>query len=462
MLAALGVLLMVVAVVSAVVNPELRRWFGLDRASPTVQKAEKPQAPPVLPPPTQQQPGQQQTPSADPHPPDTGCGLGHSWTEWESGYMATWSRREGTNVFDAHWTKGGEVVDAVLSINIDGNHVSIDRNEKNGSCKYSGTVKDDLSVSGTFGCSWGGPVEWKAIIGCTEPATVSPPVAHVEAAVRPAKTEPRKVSVSTPPATRPKAQGRTEITGVGPIGPKAWQRIVIDGTHFGTNPPINGCPDFIRISDVNANRSFPSLGPWGGCNNPILITSWTDTEIVIEGLPAYQRGQDAFTVGDKLKIEVRNPQESWAKMVWYSVTTSAEVAKPNSAGSPGSAASKTQEGTQILSVGPISAKAWQKIVITGAHFGTNAPINGCPDFIRITDVSTNQAFPSTGPWGGCNNPILITSWTDTRIVIEGLPAYQRGQNAFNIGDTLKLEVRSPQENWAQMAWVSIKVSRSRN
>ena len=116
----------------------------------------------------------------------------------------------------------------------------------------------------------------------------------------------------------PSTQGSAQITSVSPISPKAWQRIVINGTHFGASAPINGCPDFIRITDVMTNRLFPSLGPFGGCANPILVTSWTDTEILIEGLPAFQRGQDAFTVGDMLKVEVRNPQQNWAPMAWVS------------------------------------------------------------------------------------------------------------------------------------------------
>jgi hypothetical protein len=252
---------------------------------------------------------------------------------------------------------------------------------------------------------------------------------------------------------------KPDIASVSPISPQAWQSIVISGTHFGTSPPFRDCTDFLVIRDLTANRAFPSTGPWGGCNNPILVTSWADNEIRIEGLPAYQHGQPAFTAGDTLKIEVRNPQETWNSSAWRSVTVT-ESTGPDSPAqtTPTSPSQKPEEGTHIASVTPISTKAWQRIVITGVHFGANTPINGCPDFIRITDLTANRFFPSLGPWGGCANPILITSWTDTKIVIEGFPAYQHGQDAFTVGDELKVELRSPEENWAPLKWYSLRVT----
>ncbi len=262
--------------------------------------------------------------------------------------------------------------------------------------------------------------------------------------------------------TKPQ-KAKPDIVSVSPISPQAWQNIVITGTHLGTNPPFRDCTDFLVIRDLTANRAFPSTGPWGGCNNPILVTSWTDNEIKIEGLPAYAHGQPAFNVGDTLKIEVRNPQESWNSPAYISVTVSEDPGpndpRPNNAqqSNPISPSPNVERGTHIVSVTPITTKAWQRIVITGVHFGTNPPLRGCPDFIRITDLTTSRFFPSLGSWGDCANPILITSWTDTEIVIEGFPAYQQGQDAFMVGDALKVELRSPQENWAPLKWYSLRV-----
>jgi len=59
-----------------------------------------------------------------------------------------------------------------------------------------------------------------------------------------------------------------------------------------------------------------------------LVTSWTETEIVIEGLPALKRGQDAFKIGDTLKIEVSNGKQGSAPMDWYSLKVTPEGMPP--------------------------------------------------------------------------------------------------------------------------------------
>ena len=109
-----------------------------------------------------------------------------------------------------------------------------------------------------------------------------------------------------------------KIASVTPISPKGWQTIVIEGARFGTNPPINGCPDHLRVTDVTTNWSVPAVGPFGGCQAGIFVSSWNDNEIVIEGFPSFQRGQDAFKIGDVIKIEVSNAQQG-GPTSWYSV-----------------------------------------------------------------------------------------------------------------------------------------------
>jgi hypothetical protein len=117
-------------------------------------------------------------------------------------------------------------------------------------------------------------------------------------------------------------QGTAQITSVGPISPKAWQTIVIKGAHFGINPPINGCPDHLRVTDVTTNWSVPFVGPFGGCQAGIFVSSWNDNEIVIEGFPSFQRGHDAFKIGDVIKIEVSNAQRG-GPAAWYSLRVGA-------------------------------------------------------------------------------------------------------------------------------------------
>jgi hypothetical protein len=58
---------------------------------------------------------------------------------------------------------------------------------------------------------------------------------------------------------------------------------------------------------------------------------------------------------------------------------------------------KTQGGAEIISVGPISPKALQGIVVTGRHFGMSQPFNGCSDFIRVTDLMNNEVLGLFAP-----------------------------------------------------------------
>jgi hypothetical protein len=123
--------------------------------------------------------------------------------------------------------------------------------------------------------------------------------------------------------------GAAEISSIGPVSPQAWQRIVIKGAHFGMGQPFNGCSDFMRVTNLTAGHVFGAFAPGGFCYAPVLVTSWTDSEIVIEGFPSFKRGQEAFKIGDVIKIQVANfTQEGWvtsgdnfkgAPVAWCSV-----------------------------------------------------------------------------------------------------------------------------------------------
>jgi hypothetical protein len=53
--------------------------------------------------------------------------LGSVWYESEGAYTAVWTRRGDSNIFDAVWTNGVRRVTAVLTIAMDGDHVTIYR-----------------------------------------------------------------------------------------------------------------------------------------------------------------------------------------------------------------------------------------------------------------------------------------------------------------------------------------------
>ena len=133
-----------------------------------------------------------------------------------------------------------------------------------------------------------------------------------------------------------KTEGEAKITSAGPIGTEASQRFVILGMHFGTYKPYNGCEPFLRITNLRNNQAF-GLSDSGLCT-PVLVTSWTDTEIVVEGFPPIEPGRNVFNPGDVIEIEVANPeQRGWvssgdnfngAPVAWFSVRAGGEPSQP--------------------------------------------------------------------------------------------------------------------------------------
>ena len=127
--------------------------------------------------------------------------------------------------------------------------------------------------------------------------------------------------------------------------------------------------------------------------------------------------------------------------------------------------SQTEGQAKITSAGPIGTDALQKFVIRGMHFGTYKPYNGCEPFLRITNLRNNRVFGQSD--SGLCGPVLVTSWTDTEIVVEGFPPFEPGRNVFDIGDVIRIEVANPDRrgsvssgdnfNGAPVAWFSVRV-----
>jgi hypothetical protein len=89
--------------------------------------------------------------------------LASTWTVSERGpqgdYYGTWTRRPGTDTFDASWSRGS-ITDVIDITSVEGNEVTLHRHGNNGD--YTGTIlPDGLSISGT--ASWYSPGEkWTA------------------------------------------------------------------------------------------------------------------------------------------------------------------------------------------------------------------------------------------------------------------------------------------------------------
>jgi hypothetical protein len=110
-----------------------------------------------------------------PPPPAVGAGpgtppvatvadLGQVWAETEETEHAVWTRRPGTNLFDASWSNGR--VRALLQMSLAGNQVTIRRTQGSDGydCTYTGTITGN-QAGGTFGCNrFGGQKPWRATI----------------------------------------------------------------------------------------------------------------------------------------------------------------------------------------------------------------------------------------------------------------------------------------------------------
>jgi hypothetical protein len=115
-------------------------------------------------------------------------------------------------------------------------------------------------------------------------------------------------------AQDPQNLPRPVITSVSAIIPSRSQVIIIKGLGFGHADSFNGLSGFIRLTDVTQDNWVAGYeSPWRRIAGPVLVSKWTDTEIVIEAFPGYGQPtpsghKQVFEVGDVEKIEVANPK----------------------------------------------------------------------------------------------------------------------------------------------------------
>ena len=101
----------------------------------------------------------------------------------------------------------------------------------------------------------------------------------------------------------PSACAAPAITSVSAILPQQTQVITIGGSGFGTMPAFDGDSPDIRIHDLNGGWSAGFTGDDPADTVTLSVSSWTDTEIVIQGMTgAY--GQDGFVLDDMDQVIV--------------------------------------------------------------------------------------------------------------------------------------------------------------
>lgn len=107
------------------------------------------------------------------------------------------------------------------------------------------------------------------------------------------------------PLTYAAGASNPHINSVTQVWPRSFQFIEISGYGFGTHAKFDGDSQFIAITDISQG--------WGAGHTgdavTIYLTSWTDKLITIEYFDgAYGTGNYSLVAGDKLSIEVWNPQ----------------------------------------------------------------------------------------------------------------------------------------------------------
>jgi TonB family protein len=99
------------------------------------------------------------------------------------------------------------------------------------------------------------------------------------------------------------------IDSVSMVLPRDIQTITIAGKGFGTHDPYTGDSDYIRASNLTKGWNAGWAKDPGEDKATLVVSSWTDTEIVLSGFAgAYGRDQNVLSADDDLSFQVWNPQ----------------------------------------------------------------------------------------------------------------------------------------------------------
>ncbi len=268
--------------------------------------------------------------------------------------------------------------------------------------------------------------------------------------------------------------GAPAISTVSPITATLLQTITIQGSGFGGIQPelLNlsdgsvdtvggGNTPTIFILDENAGSGWQAgiqkNSTWGWDSIGIILESWSDTKIVLGGFGTAlnTNGNGAWVISprDPIIIDVQTLNGG----VNYTTTViSSQPTQTPAPIAPGSAPA-------ISSVSSIAAVQLQTIVINGSGFGNFQPQlmslgDGSVDtvggsktpVIRIYDLGNSdsdswEAGVQDSPNSGADSiGIILTSWSDTEIVLGGfgtaLGTNNQGQWVISPGDQLLIAV----------------------
>lgn len=207
--------------------------------------------------------------------------------------------------------------------------------------------------------------------------------------------------------------------------------IEVDGAGFGTAPqplPHVGNMDQFRIIDV-------SQGSWGAGPNGSLglqYTSWTDTQIVVDGFDEGYGGKYSVAPGDNVTIFVQNATTSGS-------TTWSGTLRPE-------AAPALHHGgvtPQIANVHFSRIGQNLHIEVSGAGFGAAPqplPFIGTMPHFRLLDDTHGGWGAGRSGYGYDGIGLQFTSWEDSRIVIDGFDEHYGGTNIVTPGDSMRIYI----------------------
>src|SRR6478736_530358 len=186
-------------------------------------------------------------------------------------------------------------------------------------------------------------------------------------------------------------------------------RVVVEGAGFGTAPrtlPAVTQLSQFQIADVTAGNWCAG---YPGCAANLQYSVWTDSEIVIDGFGAEYGGAHQVQENDSMSIFVRNPTTEFT--IWTGLLTSGSERLPG-----------MDFTLFITKVTFGQAGPNMHIQVDGSGFGdASRMLPAVTQILRFQIKNITQGGWCAG-YPGCPVNLQYTSWTRTRIVVDGFGA----------------------------------------
>jgi hypothetical protein len=112
------------------------------------------------------------------------------------------------------------------------------------------------------------------------------------------------------------------ITSVSAVLPQQSQAITISGNGFGAVASYTGDSDYIRVSDVTKGWNAGSTKDPGTDRVTLVVTSWTDSAIVIGGFGGdFGNNRNSISPGDRLQFQVWNAHTGIGPSIFNALAT---------------------------------------------------------------------------------------------------------------------------------------------